>query len=541
MDSAPPAAAGTRVQARRPSPILAVLVVLAAGVLAVFAGAALADLDLGAVGFERALPVVLLGEGLLYLLILGGGTVSAPVLFSAWLLGFAYRAGLAVCAHLLSPAPGAADLFEGWEHYYVSCWPAAVAQALLVAVALRLVRPAIATRRRTVRPQPRRRPSPAPQPPMVPAGRDELIAALVESPDAPPRSTTVLEERQIGDLAEAQGDDATAAPVGPRLDVALPLLQEQTAEAAPQTPTNVLPEPEPAPGPEPEPESPEPLQVGDTDRLDPVAPAPEPAPVGSVQRMVDTVVSQASADDIEIRVWRTGDRRTILAGMPAGTNTAAVAPIAEALARAQVRLCDVLAVAPESLLLAATELGAFGLRALDFSGGLLLLLASRGEQAAETLPDGMDEVVAAIGDVATLAEDVPGRAAPSPASPLAADAALTQSLAQSVVLSAILPHDWRGWRNADGMWYALAAPRGTDGAALVAALAAAVPEIERVLLALGLGGPHWLALVTADRTLTACPAMFAGEPGVIAALTAAGHTPQQVARELLELVKEAGT
>ncbi|HUS80562.1 MAG TPA: hypothetical protein VM283_04785, partial [Armatimonadota bacterium] len=128
------------------------LVALATVVLGVFASAALADLELAPIGFQRALPVFILGEALLYLLMLGGGSVAAPVLFAALVSGFIFRAGIAALAHLLSPAPGAADLYIGWQFYYVRCWPAAIAQVLLVAAGLRLIRPAIATRRRMRRP-----------------------------------------------------------------------------------------------------------------------------------------------------------------------------------------------------------------------------------------------------------------------------------------------------------------------------------------------------------------------------------------------------
>ncbi len=529
MQSAARAARPVRAPRRRPSRGLALLVVLAAGILAVFAGAALSELSLGEIGFERGLPVVLLGEGLLYLLVLGGGAVAAPILFTAWLLGLGYRAGLAAALHLVAPAPGAADLFEGWEYYYVSYWPAVVAQVLLVAIALRLVRPAIATRRR-LRPRPPRSAVRAPQPPVMAESREELLAVLVEAPDAPPHSTTVLEERQIGDLAELPTESPEPAASSGTADVALPLLEEaDAAQAQDQTPAGGQPR---------EPSGLAAASPGDTDLLEPVPPPPEPAPVGSLQRMVDTVVAQTRADDIEIRVWRTADRRTLLAGMPAGTNATAVAPVAEALVCSYLWLCRALATRPQALLLTGTDTGACGLRALDPGGGMLLLLASTTPDAATRLPGGIDEVVAAVGDIAALVDEAVADIAPPPLPVLSPDPALTQALAQAVVLDPLLPHDWSAWQDEQRRWYALGATGIEDNAAAAAALAALMPEVERTLSALALGVPAWVALLAPQFLLTACPDRLKGELGIIAALTPAVAPPEEIAQRLRAVLEE---
>ncbi len=95
MTSPEPTPGGAASERRRPSPFVAVLVALATVTLGVFCSAALADLHLGTLDFFQILPWLLLGEGLVYLVMLGGGSVAAPTLFTAWFLGFVFRAGIA--------------------------------------------------------------------------------------------------------------------------------------------------------------------------------------------------------------------------------------------------------------------------------------------------------------------------------------------------------------------------------------------------------------------------------------------------------------
>ncbi|MFW6155788.1 MAG: hypothetical protein ACOC7J_00600, partial [Armatimonadota bacterium] len=208
--------------------LMGVARVLAAVVIAVAASAALADLDVRPIEFSRVLPVVLTGEGIIYILMLGGGTVAAPILLLSVLLSFVVRAGIAVAAGALSPQV-TGDLLASAQFYYASYWPAAVAQVLMMAVALRLIRPLIATRTR------RRRKS---RPQVADAlhdsrreaeRQDVLLKALAENTDEPPISPTVLEERQIGDLAEVVESEAEeeAVPEAP----ALPFDEEKPEEA----------------------------------------------------------------------------------------------------------------------------------------------------------------------------------------------------------------------------------------------------------------------------------------------------------------------
>ncbi|MFP4248685.1 MAG: hypothetical protein ACLFU7_03435, partial [Armatimonadota bacterium] len=217
--------------------LMGVARVLAAVVIAVAASAALADLDVRPIEFSRVLPVVLTGEGIIYILMLGGGTVAAPILLLSVLLSFVVRAGIAVAAGALSPQV-TGDLLASAQFYYASYWPAAVAQVLMMAVALRLIRPLIATRTR------RRRKS---RPQVADAlhdsrreaeRQDVLLKALAENTDEPPISPTVLEERQIGDLAEVVESEAEeeAVPEAPALpfDEEKPDEIEEETEAEPQ-------------------------------------------------------------------------------------------------------------------------------------------------------------------------------------------------------------------------------------------------------------------------------------------------------------------
>ncbi len=187
---------------RRPRPRRGVRVltgtvrVVAAVVLATAASAALADLDLQTVNFYRVLPVVLTGEGILYILTLGGGAVAGPVLLLTVALTFVLRAGIAVITALLSPQAGG-GLIAGAQFYHAAYWPSAVAQVLLMALMLRVIRPLIRRKRR--RPV---RPSQQAEEIAEAESKELLLVALNESPDEPPESPTALEEQQIGDLVE---------------------------------------------------------------------------------------------------------------------------------------------------------------------------------------------------------------------------------------------------------------------------------------------------------------------------------------------------
>ncbi|MFO8079094.1 MAG: hypothetical protein R6V07_02205 [Armatimonadota bacterium] len=215
--------------------LMGVARVLAAAVIAVAASAALADLDVRPIEFSRILPVVLTGEGIIYILMLGGGSVAAPILLLSVILSFVVRAGIAVAAGALSPQV-TGDLLASAQFYYASYWPAAAAQVLMMAVALRLIRPLIATRVRR-----RRRGRPQVSDALHDSRReaerqDVLLKALAENTDEPPVSPTVLEERQIGDLAEvvereAGEEDVPEAPALP-FDEEEP--EEVEAEAAPE-------------------------------------------------------------------------------------------------------------------------------------------------------------------------------------------------------------------------------------------------------------------------------------------------------------------
>ncbi|MGC9320117.1 MAG: hypothetical protein ACP5KN_18945, partial [Armatimonadota bacterium] len=192
--------------------------VLATAIIAVAASAALAGLHLRPVDFSRILPVILTGEGILYILVLGGGAVAGPVLLLTVALAFALRFGIAAAAAAVSPH-GGGDLIAGAQFYWASYWPAAVAQVLLVTLLLRLIKPLVARRRR--RPRPRRSQEPAEE--VDDERRELLLAALDEAPDEPPESPTALEEQQIGDLAEVAQPPAESGGEEGVQELALPL------------------------------------------------------------------------------------------------------------------------------------------------------------------------------------------------------------------------------------------------------------------------------------------------------------------------------
>jgi len=202
---------------------------LATVVLATFLSAALGQAGFAQIDFRRALPVVLVGEGLIYILVLGGGLVPGPILLVAVALAFVLRAAIAVLTTELAP-PGRVDnLLVAAQYYYASCWPAAGVQILLVVLLLRLSRRVLARGRRARRPARWRA---GPDTDEMTGRREHLIAVLTEAPDAPPRQGVGLpiEEQQIGDLAEVEVPAIEQPAVSPELDIPLPLMDEAGAQ-----------------------------------------------------------------------------------------------------------------------------------------------------------------------------------------------------------------------------------------------------------------------------------------------------------------------
>ncbi|HUS79722.1 MAG TPA: hypothetical protein VM283_00555, partial [Armatimonadota bacterium] len=429
-----------------------------------------------------------------------------------------------------------------------------------------------------------RRPAPTP-PADDSARREQLLVALTETPDAPPQSTTVLEERQIGDLAELPPGADEGAQADHRWELVLPLLEDgsgggahpeppaaepvappagappgdgaaPTGDAAAPTGDDAPPQPaaEPEPGPDapaeatpppaeppvqarpaPDQPAPDPQPVDDTARLDPVTPATP----GSLQRMVDVVAARAGEAEVQMRVWRTADHRTILAAVPPGAQAREAAALAERVVRGYLALSRWLGQPPTWSLIARTEGGAWALRSLDQSAAVLLMIAGGGEEATVRLPVVLVEVADALGDIPDLSVAGPLPPEGTGADELAPDDALALALAEATGLDPSLPPQWSSWRDPDGAWVALAAPEGTDPAGLAAHLALAVPAAAGLALALDLGELLWLALPGRSSTVTACPAASGGQAGVIAALTAAEPGPAHVAAALVRVVEEA--
>jgi len=563
MAQASPAGDGAAVRRTRPSPVIAVLVALATVVLGVFSSAALADLEFATVSFARALPVFVMGEGLIYLLMLGGGGVAAPALFTAWAIGFIVRAGFAMLAQMLSPVAGAGDLFAGWQFYYAAYWPAAVASVLLVACGLRLIRPVIARRRRLRRPK--RAPAASGEPIEDSAARrEQLLAALTDSPDAPPESTTVLEERQLGDLAEPVEEDEEE-PSDRRWEMMLPLLEEEGDADEPgeePAPAPEAIEPEPTVPAEPvaplieiedavaaddvedskssEASEPDEPAIEDTAKLDPVTAddGPTTAQVGSLQSMIDVVASRTSSErDLGIRVWRTGDQRTVLAAIPAGPSAADASGCADAVVRGHVAMCRWLGESPTVTQVLAADAGACSLRALDEDGGLLVMAAGTGEDAAERLPGVVAEVADALAELAgTIEAPLPNGA--NGGVTVEADEVLARAVSDAAGLGGALPSRWSAFAADSGLRVAIAAPEGADPSELAVALAGAVDAAADFVAALQLGELSHLALTADGAMLTACAAELAGGPGVLAALTPSGPTPGLIADELRRVASE---
>ena len=514
--------------------------VLATAVVAVAASAALAELEITPIEFGRALPVVLTGEAIVYVLMLGGGAVAGPVMLLTIVLAFAARAGIAIGASALSPQEGG-ELIAGAKYYYAAYWPSAAAQVLLMAVLLRLIRPLIARRRRPRRASPR--PSPADEI-IDDTTREALLAALEESPDAPPASPTVLEEQQLGDLGEQVEVDLEEEL--PAQELALPLDEPEPGEEGPlppgvidatpeapaaeaaeaaeepadeETATEAEPQPAPAPGAEPlateateAPVAATPVPGESTDRLEPVGvaeeagePAPDqpagrPAPARNLQEMV-AAIADAAGGGADVRVWGASDGRTVIAAVPSGTPAAGTAAHADALARTHVSLCAWLGVDATCLQLTGTPLGAFALRALDESAGVLLLLAGRGEAAAGRLELTMNRTAEAVQGLAPVAGFSAPPALPEMA-PLREHSALAGRVADAArAVGGHLARGWRGYRAADGRPVLVTTPTGVDGEVLGRIATAAADCVASFTDALALDRPSCLTVAGGSTVL----------------------------------------
>lgn len=507
--------------------------VVAAAVLAVVASAALAGLDVAPLEFQRVLPVVLTGEAILYILMLGGGSVAGPVLLLTVGLTFVLRAGIAVCAALLAPQEGG-DLIAGAKFYYASYWPAATAQVLLMTVLLRLLRPLLARRRSSRRR--RRAATPRPEDVVDEATREAILAALAQSPDEPPVSPTVLEEQQIGDLAERVEIEDKEKP--PPQELALPLDEDEEPEieTEEQVETAATEEPSLPPGvvdvtagaptsavaadgteasqdaapevvastPAPasvEAEEPQPVDAApgeSTDRFEPVS-APEAekpplvAPPRNLQEMVEVISHAAGGGAAEVRVWGTSDGRTVIAAVPAGTPAASTAAHAEGVVRAHLDLCTWLGVEATCVQITATRLGAYALRALDDAAAVLLLLAGRGP-AAGRLELTMARTGEAVQGMVTV--DAPPSPPRAPEMvPLREDTSIAEVIADAArAVGGRLIRGWRGYRREDGNAVLVAAPTGVDTEALGRIAVAAAEDVASFTDALALDGPTLLTL-----------------------------------------------
>jgi len=549
--------------------------VLAAAVVAVAASAALAELEIAPIEFGRALPVVLTGEAIIYVLMLGGGAVAGPVMLLTIVLAFAARAGIAIGASALSPQEGG-ELIAGAKFYYAAYWPSAAAQVVLMAVLLRLIRPLIARRRRPRRAPPR--PSPADEI-IDDTTREALLAALEESPDAPPASPTVLEEQQLGDLGEqVEGDIEDELPAQ---ELALPLDEPEPAQEGPlppgvidatpeaqpaegTAPTETAEEPvaeeapaEPAPEPQPAAEEPAPepaIATGppgeSTDHLEPVTaaedavePAPEqaagpPVPARNLQEMV-AVIAEAAGGGADVRVWGASDGRTVIAAVPSGTPAAGTAAHADALTRTHVSLCAWLGVDATCLQLTGTPLGAFALRALDESAGVLLLLAGRGEAAAGRLELTMNRTAESVQGLAPVAA-FPSPPALPEMTPLREHRALAGRVADAArAVGGHLARGWRGYRTADGRPVLVSTPTGVDGEVLGRIATAAADCVASFTDALALERPSWLTVTGGNTVLALGWEQIAGEDTLLVAVCEDSGGVGRVRWELSAIARRA--
>ncbi len=548
--------------------LLGIARALATIVLAVVASAALAELELEPVEFQRVLPVVVTGEGILYILMLGGGAVAGPVLLLTVVLAFAMRAGVAVAAGYVSPQAGG-ELIADAKFYYASYWPSAVAQVLLMAVMLRLIRPLIARRRRRPAARLERRAEPEPA---AEERREVLLEAIAESPDVPPESPTVLEEREIGDLAEP----AEASEDEPQQELALPFDEreepEEEGEAVeepeeteePPLPPGVLdatPEAEAgaeaieeeaaagndtrkmAPSAAAGEEAPGPGAPGeDTARLEPALPPEDVAPAApeNLQEMMD-VISGAAGHGTEMRVWGTTDARTVLAAVPSGTPAAGTAAHADGLVRAHLRLCTLLGAEATSLQLTCGPLGAYALRGLDERGAVMLLMAARGEDVAGRLELTASQAAEAVRGMAESAPAPEDTAAEVETPALEADDALAGVVADAArVVAGRLAEGWRAFRAQGRRAVAVMAPPGVDGRVVAEAVVAGAERVEGFTDALALDRPRWLALTSGAGLLVTVWAEIGDGRLLLAALAADGGAVGRARWELEEIARRIG-
>ena len=595
--------ASTQTRSRTgPRILLGVIRVAAAAVVAVTASAALADLDLRPVEFSRILPVVLTGEGIIYILMLGGGAVAAPVLFTGVICAFAMRVALSLGAAMLSPQAGG-DLIAGAKFYYAAYWPAAAAQVLMVALMLRLVRPLIARRRRRLGQSARPQVDEA----IEDERREVLLEAIAEAPDSPPESPTVLEERQIGDLADPPARKADGREDEQAL--ALPFEGEEDAESAheehePEEAEEAEEESLP-PGvidatpealaareaeaeavevePEPEEREEESLPPGvidataeargsrqeeaeaverkraqqalvqamegpgeggeDTARMDPVSPMPaveslEDGPPEDLQGMINAI-ARATGEGTDVRVWTASGGRTVLAAVPAGTPAAGTAAHADALVNAHLETCAWLGGDGSCRQLSATGIGAWAVQALDADGTVLLVMASRGEAAAGRL-----EVA-----IARTADAVRGLAKTtgSAAAPTEADAGIVLSPEDRIgrmvteaakTVGGHFGAGWRTWRGPHRRAIAVNVPPGIDIERAGRKVARMAAPVERFADAIALDAPQWLALSANGTTLVLRWADVRGEALVLAAQSPGGVPVGRVRWELDEIARQ---
>ncbi len=554
--------------------LVGLLRVIAASVIAIVASAALAELAILSVDYARILPVMLTGEAILYILILGGGSVRAPIMLTAIVLGFALRALIAIAASAVSPQAGR-DFVSSFQFYHAAYWPAAIAQVFLVGLALRLVRPLIATRKRrlTRRPGPAT-PEAAREDPEEEERREVLLGALAEAPDQPPVRPTVLEERQIGDLAEAMETPLSDAEVEQAL--ALPfdeeaaeegeesreesaeqpadepveeVAEEEVAAEEPVAATEEEPAAEAAPVAEAEVEPEAAAVVGevgeDTATFAPVGGGPsqgeEMAPPSNLQGMVD-VISRAAGEDTDVRVWRTPDGRTIVAAVPAGTPAAGTGGHANSLVSAHLEICAWLGTDGTCTQIASGPIGAWALRAVDQPGSVMLMMASRGEAAAGRLQVAAERTAEAVLAMVEAAGEPEGAEAAEvdgvrvPIAPEPANAAAVNEAARRV--NGRFAGGWSAWRGPHRRIIAVHGAPGADPQELGQKAARLVGPIERFADAVALEAPEWIALGSGERLLALHWAERDGEPAVLVALTEGGAALGRVRWELGEIARE---
>lgn len=563
--------------------------VLATVAIAVPASAMLAELNLRAFYFPRILPVIATGEGILYVLILGGGQVAGPVLLLTVALAFVFRFGIALAAAALAPQSG--DLIAGAQYYWASYWPAALVQILLVGLMLRLIKPLIARRRGPRLPtspergQPPTDPEPEPQ---DEERRELLLAALGESPEKPPESITALEEMQIGDLAkmaeieieadeEAQelalpfgeGEEEEEEPeafeepaeVATEADEGLPpgvvdatpgARVEQGSEAAAEAVERSVPETAEAEsekqtaaaGVETA-ESEVPAHgIDDTAPLDPVSPRPDQLPeLGRVEtpenlrEMVD-VIAGATGAGSDVRVWATPEGRTVIAAVPSGTPAAGTARQAAAVVRARLALGSWLQAEPDELLTVGARLGAWALRGLDPEGAIMLLLAAKGPTSAGRLEMTAGRLAEALAGLVEPGE-VGGQGADAAERDLEPDADLAAVIAEAAAGSPGLGA-WECYRDAAGLPVAVSVPPGGDSLRLAEAAVEMARSAEAFTDAIALGSPRWSALASRRARLVAQWATLGDRRLLLVAASNAFSSAGRLRWELQRIARATG-